>query len=89
MREFSIRIIDAEIATSVHKGKRVFIPRVILASPESELPITLRRRHFPVRLVYCLTINKGQGQSLKSVGIFIPSPEAIFSYGQLYIALSV
>ena len=38
VREFSIGIIDAEIATGVQKGKRVFIPRIILAPPESEPP---------------------------------------------------
>ena len=35
-----------------------------------------------------ITINKGQGQSLETVGIFLPSPESIFGHGQLYFALS-
>ena len=82
-----IRIIQAEIATGVHKGKRVFIPRIIFTSPESELQFTPRRRQFPVRLAYCNIINKGQGQSLKTVGIFIPSTKAIFRHGQLYVGL--
>ena len=50
IRAFSNRVIDAEIATSVHKQKRVFIPRIILTSSESELPFVLRRRQFPIRL---------------------------------------
>ena len=87
VREFFISIIDGEIATGVHKGKLVFIPWIILTFPKSELPFTLRRRQFPVRLAYCIRINKGQGQSLKTVGIFLPSPEAIFSHGQLYVVL--
>jgi hypothetical protein len=33
-----------------------------------------------------MTINKAQGQSLKHLGIFLPSP--VFSHGQLYVALS-
>ena len=57
VREFSIRI-NGEIAKGVHKGKRVFIPRVILTSPESELPFTLKRRQFQIRLTNCITINK-------------------------------
>ena len=88
VRDFTNRVIDGEIATGVHKGKRVFIPRIILTSSEFELPFILRRKQFPVRMAYCITINKGQGQSLKTVGIFLPSPEAIFSHGQLYVALS-
>ena len=86
--EFSIINIDAEIATGVHKGKCVFILRIILTSPVSKLPFTLRRIQFPVRFAYCITISKGQGHSLKTVGIFLPSPEAIFSHGRLYVTLS-
>jgi ATP-dependent DNA helicase PIF1 len=33
-----------------------------------------------------MTINKSQGQSLKHVGVYHPKP--IFSYGQLYVAIS-
>ena len=88
VRDFTNRVIDGEIATGVHKGKRVLIPRIILTSSEFELPFILRRKQFPVRMAYCITINKGQGQILKTVGIFLPSPEAIISHGQLYVALS-
>ena len=55
---------------------------------ETDFPFVLRRKQFPIRPAFCITINKGQGQSLNSVGIFLPSPDAIFSHGQLYVALS-
>ena len=55
---------------------------------ETDFPFVLRRKKFPIRPAYCITINKGQGQSLESVSIFLPSPDGIFSHGQLYVALS-
>ena len=85
LRAFLNRLIDAEIATSVHKGKRVYIPRILLSPSESGLPLILRRRQFLIRLAYCITINKGQGQSLDTVGIYLHSSEAIFRHGQFML----
>lgn len=67
-------------------GKVVFIPRITLAPNAEDLPIPLKRRQFPVRLAFAMTINKSQGQSLKHVGLDLRSP--VFSHGQLYVGLS-
>ena len=51
-------------------GTRVYIPRIpLLTPPNSDFPFLLKRRQFPIRHANCITINKGQGQSLETVGI--------------------
>jgi len=55
-------IIDAEIATGPDKGRCVFIPRLSITPSDTErMPFTLRRRLFPLRPTFAMTINKAQG----------------------------
>jgi ATP-dependent DNA helicase PIF1 len=80
-------VIEVEVATGPTKGQRVFIPRLSITPSDTErMPFTLRRRQFPVRPAFAMTINKAQGQTLKMVGIFLPKP--VFTHGQLYVAMS-
>lgn len=79
------KILDVQMITGRSAGKRVYIPRISLQS-NTDLPFTLLRRQFPVRLAWAMTINKAQGQSLQRVGVSLPDP--VFGHGQLYVALS-
>lgn len=62
------------------------IPRIRLQSALGELPCTLTRLQFPVRIAFAMTINKSQGQTLPLVGLYLPRP--VFGHGQLYVGLS-
>jgi hypothetical protein len=80
------RVLECRILGGQNAGQHVFIPRITLQPSDTSIPRPIRRRQFPVRLAFAMTINKSQGQSMKNVGLDLRSP--VFSHGQLYVALS-
>ena len=63
-----LRVIEAEIVTGCSIGKVVCIPRINTNPANSALPLTFRRRHFPLRPAFAMTINKAQSQTLRMAG---------------------
>ena len=67
-------------------GQHCCIPRITIIPSNSPYPFDLRRRQFPVRPAFVMTINKSQGQSIDKLGVCLPKP--CFVHGQLYVAYS-
>ncbi|KHJ93596.1 hypothetical protein OESDEN_06491 [Oesophagostomum dentatum] len=82
---FGRYVLGCRFASGQRKGQFILIPRIDNYT-EKGVPFKLRRRQFPLRLAFAMTINKAQGQSLTNVGIHLR--DDVFSHGQLYVALS-
>lgn len=64
------------------------IPRIPFINPVCDgSPISFKRTQFPVVPCFAMTINKSQGQTLKTVGVDLTN-SSVFAHGQLYVALS-
>ncbi|XP_066160632.1 uncharacterized protein [Oryza sativa Japonica Group] len=73
VRAFQDNAIDAKIVGRQHASKRVFIPWIPLSSSDDiSLPFKFKRKQFPIRLSFAMTINKSQGQTIPNVGIYLP-----------------
>ena len=85
--DFLPNVIYAEVLTGHTRGLRVFIPRISLKTSESlNFPFEMTRKQFLVRLSFALTINKAQGQTIHTIGIYLS--DHVVCHRQLYVALS-
>ncbi|XP_058783015.1 uncharacterized protein LOC131657660 [Vicia villosa] len=79
-------VIEAKIMAGKCCGTLVYIPRMDMSPSQSPWPFKLKRRQFPIIVSYAMAINKSQGQSLDTVGLYLPRD--VFTHGQIYVALS-
>lgn len=76
------QMLKCSIAGGKKDGYQVLIPRLSFTPNESEgFPMQWKRRQFPVRTAFAMTINKSQGQSLTKVGVWLE--DSVFTHGQL------
>ena len=80
-----INLLKCQILTGDKKGDIVFLNRITLYC-EDVYPFTFKRRQFPVKLAFAMTINKAQGQTFEKIGIDLRKD--VFNHGQLYVACS-
>ena len=66
IKNFANNVIEATILTGFAINEDVFIPRIPIIT--TNLPFAFKRLQFPLRLSFAMTINKSQGQSLKTTG---------------------
>ncbi|KHJ95423.1 hypothetical protein OESDEN_04632 [Oesophagostomum dentatum] len=66
-------------------GEVCLVPRIPMDYEDAE-GLAFKRFQFPVRLSFCITINKSQGQTFEKVGIIFRSLP--FAHGSTYVAFS-
>ena len=67
------QLLVVRIVTGPFRGCVELLPRISCdSSGDTELPFTIRRHQFPIKLAWAMTINKSQGQSItERLGILL------------------
>lgn len=86
VKQMKNNVIVCEVLFGECIGEDVLLPRIIIETMDGNLPFTLRRRQFPIKLAFAMTANKSQGQTFETIGINLKEP--FFTHGQLYVAMS-
>ncbi|KAL1364583.1 hypothetical protein AAHE18_03G226700 [Arachis hypogaea] len=86
VRDLGRNVIGADIVSGSNVGDKVFISRMNMIPSDTVIPFKFQRHQFPVSLSFAMTINKSQGQTLSTVGLFLRRP--VFCHGQLYVVVS-
>ena len=78
---------DRTVFVTLKNGEVFGIPRISLIIDEKKnAPFKWRRRQFPLRPAFSMTINKVQGQTMEKVAVWLETP--VFAHGQFYTAAS-
>ena len=83
--ELGNMVLRCEILSDDKTAEIVFLHRITLYC-ENEYPFTFKRRQFPVKIAFAMTINKSQGQTFEKISVDLR--RYVFNHGQLYVAFS-
>ncbi|XP_058799213.1 uncharacterized protein LOC131668792 [Phymastichus coffea] len=83
--DFLNHLLKCQVLTGDKSNSIVFLNHISLIC-ENEYPFTFRRRQFPIKLAFTMTINKAQGQTFDKIAIDLRRD--VFNHGQLYVAIS-
>ena len=51
-----------------------------------DMPMSMQRLQFPIKLAFAVTFHRSQGQSVEHCGILLP--RNVWTHGQIYVAFS-
>ncbi|KAK9057542.1 hypothetical protein SSX86_022378 [Deinandra increscens subsp. villosa] len=80
------RVIEAVVISGTHIGDTAFIGRIDMTPRTTAWSFQFRRRQFPLKVCFAMTINKSQGQTFKNVCAYLK--QSVFTHGQLYVVAS-
>ena len=83
--ELGNMVLRCEILSGDKTGEIVFLHRITLYC-ENEYTFTSKRRQFPVKIAFAMTINISQGQTFEKISVDLRRD--VFNHGQLYVAFS-
>lgn len=78
--------IQIQLLTGAKKGTLQTLFKIRL-NTDPKTGAIFSRTQFPIKLGFCITINKAQGLTMEHVGVLL-NKEECFGHGQLYVALS-
>lgn len=64
----------------------LYLPRIQLCPSDPTIVFKLRKRQFPTKIAFAITINKAEGQTFKRAGVYVRWPDCYRD--PLYVSFS-